>query len=185
MRLGNNTEPYELLMHNNMRGCTVVIDDLTIEKVEPVTLAEVGDKATLDFDNDFDMFASDSNPDLKSVSTVVSAGKMSGNYLEISSSATDVVGTRLSGFNLTAGKSYRLTMKLLLEGEGALGGQFLVKFMADDSSYVQDMQYTSGIAANTVVNYVTGVITLEEGKNYTSVDVLNYYAAYRCISTMS
>ena len=36
MRLGNNTEPYELLMHNNMRGCTVVIDDLTIEKVEPV-----------------------------------------------------------------------------------------------------------------------------------------------------
>ena len=34
MRLGNNTEPYELLMHNNMRGCTVVIDDLTIEKVE-------------------------------------------------------------------------------------------------------------------------------------------------------
>lgn len=178
MRLGANTEPYELLMHNYMRGCTVIIDDLTIEKVEPVTLAEVGDKATLDFDGNFDMSAADSNPDLKSASTVVSAGKMSGNYLQISSSATDVVGTTLSGFNMTAGKSYRLTMKLILEGEGGLGGQFLVKFMADDGSYVQDMQYTSGIAANTVVNYVTGVITLEEGKNYTSVDVLNYYAAY-------
>ncbi len=179
MVLGSNDSPYQLLMHNYARNCTVIIDDLTIEKVEPVTLVNVGDKATLDFDSAFEMFAADSNPDLKTTGTVVSSGAagMSGSYLKLEGGA-DVVGTTLNGFTMTPGKSYRLTMKLFVVSEAELGGQFLVKFMAEDGSYVQDMQYTSSIANNALVTYKTGVITLDADKTYDRIDVLNYYMGY-------
>ena len=178
MRLGSNDEPYGLLMHNYMRETTVVIDDLTIEKVEPVTLAKPGDKAALDFDENYDIFYADSNADLKSASAVVAGDKLTGNYLSVTPSAADVVGTTFSGFNMTAGKYYRLRMDLILESDAALGGQFLVKFMADDGTYVQDMQYSSSILNSQKVSYVTNIVKLEEGKNYTSIDVLNYYSSY-------
>ena len=179
MVLGKNDSPYELLMHNYAKNCTVIIDDLTIEKVEPVTLEEIGDRATLDFDSKYEMFAADSNPDLKTTGTVVSSGAegMSGNYLKLAG-ATDVVGTTLSGFEMTAGKSYRLSMKLFVVSDAALGGQFLVKFTATDGSYVQDMQYSSGIANNAIVEFKTSVLTLYEGKIYDRIDVLNYYQGY-------
>lgn len=179
MVLGKNDSPYELLMHNYAKSCTVIIDDLTITKVEPVTLENVGDKATLNFDDKFEMFAADSNADLKTTSTVVSSGAegMSGNYLKLAGAA-DVVGTTLNGFEMTSGKSYRLTMKLFVESDAALGGQFLVKFTATDGSYVQDMQYSSGIANNAIVEFKTSVLTLYEGKIYDRIDVLNYYQGY-------